>query len=110
MGRFSTEYLPFHVVLVLIHGQCIDSSLTLLRIQATRAMLGRMVFDAKKCERGIDALTMYKYEYNMERKILSAKPVHDWASHGADALRTGVGTRDMTQRRERPELPQVAII
>lgn len=78
-------------------------------IQAARALIGKMVFDAKKCERGIDALTMYKYEYNMERKMLSAKPVHDWASHGADALRTGIGTKG-TERRERPELPQVAIL
>ena len=79
-------------------------------IQATRALIGRMVFDARKCERGIDALTMYKYNYDMEKKILSAKPVHDWASHGADALRTGVGTKDIVNRRERPELPQVAIL
>ena len=73
-------------------------------------LVGTMVFDAKKCERGIDALTMYKYNYDMEKKILGAKPVHDWASHGADALRTGAGTKDTAHRRERPELPQVAII
>ncbi len=79
-------------------------------IQATRAIIPKLVFDAKKCERGIHALTMYKYEYNQERKILSAKPVHDWASHGADALRTGAGIRGVEHKRERPELPEVAVI
>ena len=79
-------------------------------IQATRAIIGRMVFDTKKCERGINCLTMYKYEYSMERKMLNAKPVHDWASHGADALRTGVGTKDTAHKRDRPEVPQVAIL
>lgn len=78
-------------------------------IQATRAIIPKMVFDANKCQRGIDALTMYKYEYDMEKKILSTKPVHDWASHGADALRTGAGTKG-TEKRERPPLPEVAVI
>lgn len=78
-------------------------------IQSTRVMIPKMLFDAKKCERGIHALTMYKYEYDMEKKILSTKPVHDWASHGADALRTGAGTKSAAKR-ERPPLPEVAVI
>lgn len=77
-------------------------------IQATRALIGKMVFDGRKCARGIEALTMYRYEYDMEKKRLSAKPVHDWASHGADALRTGIGAKGV--KRERPELPEVAVI
>jgi hypothetical protein len=79
-------------------------------IQATRAMIPKMVFDAKRTERGIQALTMYKYEYDQEKKRLSAKPVHDWASHGADALRTGAGTKGKEHKRERPPLPEVAIV
>jgi hypothetical protein len=77
-------------------------------IQATRAMLGRMVFDAVKCERGIDTLTQYHYEWDEKRRDLTAKPTHDWASHGADALRTGIGAKEF--KRERPPLPEVAVI
>ena len=62
-------------------------------INATRPVIRRMRFDSEKCERGIDALTNYRYEWNEARHTLSAAPLHDWASHGADALRTGALTR-----------------
>lgn len=78
-------------------------------IKSTRTMLGRMVFDAKKCERGIDGLTQYRYEWNQERHTLSPKPLHDWCSHPADALRTGAYFEPKQQRRKR-HLPEVNII
>ncbi len=58
-------------------------------INATRPVIARMWFDAIKCQRGIDALTNYRYKWDEARHTLSPKPLHDWASHGADALRTG---------------------
>ncbi len=58
-------------------------------INATRPLIARMRFDSKKCERGIDGLTQYRYEWNEQRKTLSGTPLHDWCSHPADALRTG---------------------
>ena len=58
-------------------------------INATRPVINRMWFDSKKCERGIDALTNYRYEWDEKKHTMSPKPLHDWASHGADALRTG---------------------
>jgi hypothetical protein len=33
---------------------------------------------------------MYKSEYKEKDRVLSLKPKHDWASHAADALRTGI--------------------
>ena len=63
-------------------------------INATRPLIARMWFDSKKCERGIDALTNYRYEWNEARHTMSPNPLHDWASHGADAIRTGAMARE----------------
>lgn len=40
----------------------------------------------KRMERGIEALSNYRYEYNDERDTYSITPFHDWASNGADAF------------------------
>lgn len=56
-------------------------------INATRAILPRMRFDAAKCEEGIKALSNYKREYDEDNRVFKPTPVHDWASHGASALR-----------------------
>ena len=56
-------------------------------IDAVRNMLPRMWFDKKNCELGLDALRMYRTEFDDKKGIHSLKPLHDWASNGADALR-----------------------
>lgn len=56
-------------------------------INAVRLMIPRCWFDAKKCSRGIDALKLYRAEYDDKLQTLKPRPVHDWASHGADAFR-----------------------
>ena len=55
-------------------------------IQATRMMLLRSWFDPK-CEDGLECLRQYERAYNEDKKIFSDKPLHNWASHGADAAR-----------------------
>jgi len=55
-------------------------------IQATRMMLLRSWFDPK-CEDGIECLRQYERSYNEDKKVFSDKPLHNWASHGADAAR-----------------------
>ncbi len=60
------------------------------RIEAVRSALAGAWFDAKKCERGIEALRQYRKEYDEAHKTFRTKPVHDWASHGADAFGIGV--------------------
>lgn len=57
-------------------------------IDLARSLLGRCVFDQSECAEGIQALSSYRYEFDEVRKIRSPQPVHDWASHGADAFRT----------------------
>jgi hypothetical protein len=59
-------------------------------IEAARLRFNRMWFDAEKCVRGIDCLRMYRSEYDDKNQVLRQRPLHDWASHGADAFRCGV--------------------
>jgi len=37
----------------------------------------------------IEALRQYRYEWDDKHQVLKANPLHDWASHAADAVRTG---------------------
>lgn len=66
-------------------------------IDAARVRFNRMWFDADKCARGIDCLRMYRSEYDDRNKVLRPRPLHDWASHGADAFRCGVMGAQETQ-------------
>lgn len=56
-------------------------------IHAARMIFARCWFDEKKTEAGINALCNYRREYNDKLGEFKATPVHDWASHGADAFR-----------------------
>jgi phage terminase large subunit len=56
-------------------------------INAVRTIIPRCWFDAKKCVRGIDALKLYRAEYDDKLHALKPRPVHDWASHAADSFR-----------------------
>jgi phage terminase large subunit len=63
-------------------------------IQAARTIFGKCFFDAGKCADGIQALRHYRYEaYEAHldpsgKPGLRKEPLHDWASHAADAFRT----------------------
>ena len=56
-------------------------------INAVRMMIPRAWFDAGKCARGIDALSLYRAEHDDKHAVLRPRPVHDWCSHAADAFR-----------------------
>lgn len=57
-------------------------------IQAARSVFNRCWFDKNKCEKGINALRSYHKDWDEENQVFRLRPVHDWASHGADAFRT----------------------
>lgn len=57
-------------------------------IEAVRRIFSRCWFDKKNCERGIKALSQYRKEYDEKNRIFKVRPIHDWASHGADAFQT----------------------
>lgn len=43
-------------------------------------------FDSERCAEGLKALRNYRYKWIERDQIFSREPVHDWASHDADAL------------------------
>ena len=55
-------------------------------INALRQSLPRMVFHPR-CDPGLAALEQYRREWDDEKKAFRASPLHDWASHYADAAR-----------------------
>ena len=67
-------------------------------IEAVRRMLPNCWFDDMHCRRGIDALRQYRAEYDEVRRTFRLKPVHDWASHGADAFRYGAMYKPTTTK------------
>ena len=57
-------------------------------INATRALLGRTWIDAANCFDLVEALRQYTAEYDDVRRVFSPAPLHNWASHYADSVRT----------------------
>jgi phage terminase large subunit len=56
-------------------------------INAARMVFPRVWFDEAKTARGLECLQNYRRELNEKLGEFKALPVHDWASHGADAFR-----------------------
>jgi hypothetical protein len=52
-----------------------------IRIHERCAVAGRMEYS------GLDALSEYRYEWDEEAQCFSTRPLHNWASHTADAFR-----------------------
>lgn len=57
-------------------------------IGSVRKMLGRVWIDPNRCFRGLESLRQYRREWDERLKDWKKNPLHDWSSHGADALRT----------------------
>ncbi len=56
-------------------------------IEAARNIIGRCWFDADNCKEGIRAIKNYRKEFDDKKNKYRDAPLHDWASHGADAFR-----------------------
>ena len=56
-------------------------------INAVRAILPRCWFNEATTEGGLAALTHYRKSWHSRLNEFTKQPVHDWASHGADAFR-----------------------
>lgn len=57
-------------------------------IEAVRNILSSFWMDENNCERGINGLREYRKEWDEEKKVFRGTPLHNWASHPADAFRT----------------------
>jgi phage terminase large subunit len=77
-------------------------------INAVRQLLDQSWIDDQRCERGLNALRSYRREWSDKLQTFRDAPLHDAASHGADALRTfACGHREIMEKVTRiaPKLP-----
>jgi phage terminase large subunit len=75
-------------------------------IAAARAIFGRCWFDAEKCADGLQSLRHYRYERDENLGSFKREPLHDWASHDADAFRTlAVAIQDFKRPEPKREEP-----
>jgi phage terminase large subunit len=56
-------------------------------LELVRQTLAFSALDAEKCSDGLHALEHYAYEWDEVRSVFKNKPLHNWASHAADAAR-----------------------
>jgi phage terminase large subunit len=56
-------------------------------INAARRTLPVARFDAVRCAKGLDALREYRAAWDSGARTFKQAPLHNWASHGADAWR-----------------------
>ncbi|MCD6307405.1 MAG: hypothetical protein J7M24_00260 [Candidatus Latescibacteria bacterium] len=71
-------------------------------IEMVRQFLSRCWFDREACEEGLESLKHYRKEFNEKNGVYAVHPVHDWASHGADAMQTAA-LQHQTVSPPRPE-------
>lgn len=65
-------------------------------IEAVRGVLGAAWFDKDRCKDGLACLWGYQKERDEAHACWKRTPLHDWTSHGADAMRyAAVGFRPM---------------
>lgn len=83
-------------------------------INAAKLLLPRTRFNATACASGIEALRQYRQDWDEKARVFKTTPLHNWASHPADAYRyLAMGYREyveMKPERVEPDfkpLPQL---
>jgi phage terminase large subunit len=79
------------------------------RINAARTLIPRIEFNGAKCQKGLDALRSWSYEYNEETKTFSSEPLHDWASHDGDGFSYGCLVMNLAEPPAPPPEPMRGI-
>lgn len=67
-------------------------------IEQVRQALDKTEFDEEHCSDLIRAMKAYRHEWDEERGVFRDKPLHNWASHPADMVRTGCMYRPSKMR------------
>jgi len=75
-------------------------------IDAVKAILPKCYFDGEKCEKGISDLEKYRREWNQKTGEWSHRPLHNEASHSADAFRVLATTLSLTEYEPMPLDPR----
>lgn len=71
-------------------------------INQARLFFAKCDFDADRTKAGLEALQHYQWDYNARLDELKPTPLHNWASHGADAFRYLALGLDTKQREWKP--------
>jgi phage terminase large subunit len=74
-------------------------------INAVRLFLPRCYFAEDETEMGREALMQYRWKFNETTNEFLSEPVHDWASHFADAFR-GLACRHKLAPEKAPSAPR----
>ncbi len=80
-------------------------------INASRLLLAKCWVDGEKCKRGMESMKNYERKWDTKNKIYQARPLHNWASHGADGFRTlavGLNENKPSMEELRRSLPRKA--
>lgn len=56
-------------------------------IEVARSTFPMCWFDKDRCSQGLNALMNYQKEWDEKHQVFRTRPLHNWASHGADAFR-----------------------
>lgn len=56
-------------------------------IEALRGIFPRLWFDEGNTKKLLKCLENYRKEFDIKNNVYKSRPIHDWASHGADAAR-----------------------
>lgn len=79
-------------------------------VNAVRLMLSKCWFDAQRCERGVEALKQYRREWDGKRQTWRERPLHDWTSHAADAVRYGATNRPVIKSEPKLIIPEFGAV
>jgi hypothetical protein len=74
-------------------------------IHAVRLLLPKCYFDVTKCQVGIESLRTYRKSWNERLGEHTGTPIHDKASHAADAFR-GLAVRQKPPKDTKPKSPR----
>lgn len=72
-------------------------------INAARLIFNQCWFDKDLCYRGIQCLKNYKKDWSDKNMVFRTTPLHNWASHGADAFRCFAVTHNIHRGFQMPE-------
>lgn len=76
-------------------------------INAVRTLFPQLYFDAKLCADGLQYLRRYQWGPETALGVARRGPLHDDASHPADALRTlAMGIKEPTQKKQQTPTPR----
>ncbi len=106
--REVAENIGIRPVIVVERAKSVDI-IVKDHIPACRNIMSQCWWDEKKCAVGLAGLESYAAEYDEEKKVLSNRPAHTWASHPSDAWRTfAIGYKDYSRIPPPPEMPDIA--